>query len=79
MRSSLSSPSELAIAAARMAEVSRALANSHHDRAFVLLCETSTPAIAAAFMLEQGVTVDELPRAAKRAIVDWKRERELAA
>lgn len=73
------SPSELAIAAVPMAEISRALANDHYDRAFVLLCETSPPAIAAAFMLEQGVAVDELPRGAKRAIVDWKREQEAAA
>jgi hypothetical protein len=62
-----------------MAEISGALANRHLDRAFVLLCETSPAAIAVAFLLEEGVTVDELPRDAKRAIVEWRQERERAA
>jgi hypothetical protein len=75
----LSSPSELAIAQARMAGISRALVNGHLDRAFMLLCESSPRAVAAAFLLEEGIPLDELPRDAKRAIVDWKRERELAA
>jgi hypothetical protein len=54
-----------------MAEVSRALAQRHYDRAFVLVSEHFGGAkIAAAFLLESGVDVDELPRGAKRAIVE---------
>lgn len=54
-----------------MGEVSRALANRHFDRAFVLVTEyTGSRQVAAAFLLESGVTVDDLPRGAKRAIVD---------
>jgi hypothetical protein len=54
-----------------MAEISRALTLGHVDRAFVLLTETvCSRAVAAAFLIESGVDVVELPREAKRAIVD---------
>lgn len=53
-----------------MAPISRALANRHYDQAFVLLSERVIRPVAAAFLLESGVSVDELPRGAKRAIVE---------
>lgn len=55
-----------------MSEISRALASRHYDRCFVLLCELGPAAPAAAFMLESGVALADLPRAAARAIVDAK-------
>jgi hypothetical protein len=53
-----------------MAEISRALGSGHYDRAFVLATEFSgRPKLAAAFLLESGVPLDELPIGALRAIV----------
>jgi len=55
---------------AAMAQVSRALALAHLDRAYVLLTETfGSPAVAAAFLLENGIAATDLPRAAKRAVL----------
>lgn len=55
---------------ARMGEISRALARRHYDRAFVLVRELAGPSVAAAFLLESGVPVAELPRGAQRAIAE---------
>lgn len=53
-----------------MPEISRALANRHWDRAFVLLSVLAGRTTAAAFLLESGVPVDELPIGAQRAIIE---------
>jgi len=53
-----------------MADISRALGSAHYDRAFVLATELSgRPKLAAAFLLESGVSLAELPIGALRAIV----------
>ena len=58
-----------------MCEVSRALRNGHYDRAFTIVAiETGNRAVAAAFLLESGIDVDELPTGAKRAIADAQSE-----
>jgi len=58
-----------------MPEVSRALRNGHYDRAFTIVSiETGNRAVAAAFLLESGVGVDELPVGAKRAIAEARSE-----
>lgn len=63
----MSSVSELR----QISEVSRALASRHYDRAFVLVSEwTHSPSTAAAFLLESGVPLNELPRDAVRAITE---------
>ena len=54
-----------------MAEVSRAQRNGHYDRAFVLVSElTGNPLVGAAFLVESGVPVNELPLGAVRALVE---------
>lgn len=54
-----------------MGEISRALLNRHYDRAFVLVTEyAGSRQVAAAFLIESGVPVDELPLGAQRAIVE---------
>lgn len=51
-----------------MSEISRALANRHYDRAFTLVELRWSAPVAAAFLLESGIPVDELPIGAIRAI-----------
>jgi hypothetical protein len=56
-----------------MAEISRALQSAHYDRAFVLASELSgRPKLGAAFLLESGVPLVELPVGALRAIAGAK-------
>lgn len=58
-----------------MASISRAIANRYYDRAFVMATSfCGSPTIAAAFLIESGVDVDELPIAAKRAILEARSE-----